>query len=135
MNGPRFVTNLKVTDHTPNEWVLLESLIYYTSDKFMRSVAVPKGFITDLASIPRLLRIFFDQNGKSRKAAVIHDWLYCSRIYPRSEADGIFHEALIYCGVGKFTAWTMWLGVRAGGWIYYNRRGKQPLGADDFIEV
>lgn len=131
---PRFVTKLKVTDHLPNEWRLLASLIYYTSDKYCHAIAVPKGFITDLASIPAALRMIFNPNGESRKAAVLHDWLYCSRIYPRMEADAIFREALLVCGVSAPVAWAMWAGVRAGGWLYYNRRKQKPLGADDFAE-
>lgn len=131
---PRFVTNLKLSDWKENEWVLLDSLIYHTSDDFCRTIAVPKGFITDLASIPAALRAFINPNGNSRKAAVLHDWLYCSRLYPRAEADAIFREALIFCGVSTSVAWTMWAGVRVGGWIYYNHRKKQPLGAYDFVE-
>lgn len=132
---PRFLTDLILRDNdVPNEWVLVDSLIYYTSKKFCRTVSVPKGFITDLASIPAMLRSLFNVNGASRKAAVIHDWLYCSRLYKRAEADAIFREALMFCGVSSPVAWAMWAGVRAGGWLYYNRRKAKPLGAVDFAE-
>lgn len=132
--SPRFLTKLIITDHKPNEWRLVDSLIYYTSTKFCRTVAVPRGFITDLASIPFVLRPLLNPNGESRKAAVIHDWLYCSRLYPRMEADAIFREALLFCGVSAPVAWAMWAGVRTGGWLYYNRRKREPLGAQDFVE-
>lgn len=44
------------------------------------SITVPKGFRTDLASIPRLIDDWFGLNpsGELAKAAVLHDYLYAN---------------------------------------------------------
>ena len=129
----KFKTRLRLEEYKPNEWVMLEALVYTTSRKHHHTIAVPRGFITDLASIPAIFRSFYNRNGKSRKAAVIHDYLYCSQLYSRSESDDIFLEAMEACDVGRATRWSMWVAVRAGGWVYWNRRQSDPLGADDFV--
>lgn len=137
---PRFVTELFMEEYIKDkEWALTESLIYYSSTKLCKSVGVPKGFITDLASLPpvvkQIVRRYFKKFDKrTQRPAVVHDWLYCSRLLKRSEADAIFREALILCGVSGPTAWAMWAAVRTCGWLYYNKRRKMPLGAYDFVE-
>ena len=64
------------------------------------SVTVPKGFRTDLASIPRLIDDWFGLNpsGRLAKAAVLHDWLYedegaCAQLAAdiAQEADALGH--------------------------------------------
>ena len=102
-----------------------------------RLVTVPAGFETDFASVPRLLRAIIDPTKlESAWAAVVHDYLYqqgpdapyrleetgeSARGFSRSEADDIFHEALRLLGIDPFDAWTMWAGVRAGGWATWRR--------------
>ena len=84
-----FQTPLDLRAYQPGEWLLLSPL-EYRSDSHGHGFTVPKNFITDLASIPRVLRGVFDQNGVSRPAAVLHDYLYCARLTTRAEADGLF---------------------------------------------
>lgn len=54
-------------------------------------ILVPRGFVTDYASIPAPLRRLF--HGKHDLPALIHDYLYW-RQCPQDAADGIFFEAL-----------------------------------------
>jgi hypothetical protein len=56
-------------------FVLLAPLVYY-SGFLARTIIVPTGFITDLASIPRALYIALPPIGAYDKAAVVHDFLY-----------------------------------------------------------
>lgn len=126
-----FLTPLDLRAYRPDEWVLLLALIYMT--KGGTRYIVPRGFITDLASIPRLLRALFDINGASRKAAVLHDFLYCIQYTTRAEADALFLEALEASGVGWATRWSMYLGVRSGGWMYWHARG-DGLNQEDFLD-
>jgi len=126
-----FLTPLDLRAWKPDEWVLLLALIYMAKDG-TRYVA-PRGFITDLASIPRLLRALFDINGLSRAPAVLHDFLYCIHYTTRAEADALFLEALEAAGVGWATRWSMYLGVRSGGWMYWSKRG-DGLTQDDFLD-
>jgi hypothetical protein len=117
----------------PGKWVLTEHLIW-NEEKL--SIVVPVGFETDLASVPKVIQAlpivgcFYDINGRSRRAAVLHDYLYSVQTFTRKEADAVFFRALAAEGViaGLFGHW---LGVRLGGWfawrskpIYKQRRAK-----------
>ncbi len=58
------------------------------------TVEVKTDFMTDFASIPRLLWIFLPCWGKYGNAAVIHDWLYWAQKRSRKKADGIMLEGM-----------------------------------------
>lgn len=80
------------------------------------TMAIPLGFETDFASIPRPLLWLFNRNGLSRKASVIHDFLYCNQLRTRQWCDHVFYEALIELGMARWKARLYFAGVRAGGW-------------------
>jgi hypothetical protein len=98
-----------------------------------RAYVVTAGFITDLASIPLIFRPAIDRNGKSRKAAVLHDLCYCLKHGTREAADALFLEALEAEGVSLITRRVMWLAVRAWGWRYWNAR--TGITSEDFIDA
>jgi hypothetical protein len=91
----------------------------------VESVQIPIGFVTDFASVPKVLWNLLPPVGTYGKAAVIHDWLYqdrvidgpCLRVCTRAEADAILFEAMTVLAVGFLTRWTIYLGVRVGGWV------------------
>lgn len=113
------------------EWVVERDLLYFSKagDWYM----VPKGFITDLASIPKALRGLIEVNGKHRKAAVLHDYLYCSQILAREDADALFLEAMELLGVSTVLRNAMWLGVRSFGGLYWNKRTSPEDTIQDFV--
>lgn len=125
-----FLTPLDLRAYKPGEWVLLHSLIYRAEAG--RRFTVPRGFITDLASIPRPLRGLLNQNGKSRRPAVLHDFLYCVQSMTRAQADALFLEALKAAKVNAAVRYVMWAGVRAGGWAYWSKRAG-GISRDDFV--
>ena len=47
-------------------------------------VTIPKGFITDLCSVPPFLHSFFSNSQRTLKAYIVHDWLY-KNDYKRNE--------------------------------------------------
>ena len=104
----------------------------FASDTLERIVRVPVGFITDFASVPRLLWDILPPNGIYGKAAVIHDMLYehPEAINPevsRIQADNTLLEGMIALHVGWLTALTIYFGVRLGGWVawdHYRRLGQ-----------
>ena len=59
------------------------------------TVVVPRGFVTDLASVPRVFFSLFRPDGTYAAAAVVHDYLYWAQPVPRVIADRIFLEAMI----------------------------------------
>lgn len=85
-----------------------------------RVFEVPTGFLSDGASVPRLIpglvRLAFGGFIDTLSAAILHDWLYQTGRVPRGDADALFWEALREDGEGAAGAWTMWAGVRLGGW-------------------
>lgn len=126
-----FDAPLDLRAYVPDEWIVLAPFAYIS--RAGRRIVVPSGFVTDLASIPPLLRPIFDTADASRQPAVLHDWLYCSQQTGRAEADRLFREALACAGVGFVQRWAMYAGVRAAGWLYWSRRdGLEP---DDFFET
>lgn len=139
MSSFQFISLLNLQEYTPNkvpvpdEWVVLDPLIALrgNGDK----IVVPRGFITDLASIPRPFRGVFNVNGLLRAPAVLHDWLYCSQRYRRAEADAVFLEAMQARGIDWGTRYGAYETVRAFGWRYYNKRkGNLGLSAEDFVQ-
>lgn len=125
-----FLNDLELRATDPGEWVLLSPL-RWSGEEW--NIIVPDGFITDLASIPKVFRGVFDQNGASRRSAVLHDWLYCSQICSRRTADYLFLCAMKADGVGFVTRRLMYTAVRAGGWRYYGQREGMGLQNEDFL--
>lgn len=113
---PSFLTKLKVEYVDGNLWELSHSLSYNVNDAG-DVITVPKGFITDFASVPVVANWFIPKSGQYDPAAVIHDWLYFKKDRPRSECDGIFCEAMKVLGVSKSKAQTMYIALRTFGWI------------------
>jgi hypothetical protein len=101
-------------------WALLADLTLVRANG--EEVTALRGFWTDYASTPQILWSFgLPASGEYDAAAVTHDWLYLEhqigqRAIERSEADGIFFEALRAVGVGPVKAWLMWAAVRSCGW-------------------
>lgn len=108
-----FLTELVLLDlPRPDFWAVRADLVW--QDKTER-ITVPKGFETDLASIPVALRSLMDRNGVSRRPAVLHDFLYGSHVVTRARADALLRRALLAEGESAFAAWVYWAGVRLGG--------------------
>lgn len=57
-------------------------------------LTVPQGFVTDFASVPWPFSIGFNKEGRTAKAAVLHDWLYKEQPFSRVVCDAIFMEAM-----------------------------------------
>lgn len=116
----RFITPLRVIQIDTKRWQLDAGLLY-ASDMVDQVIAVPRGFITDFASVPRLPFAYLLTGGKASAPAVIHDWMYSTREFERDVADAIFREAIMVAGHSAFTAWVMWAGVRAGGGFAWDK--------------
>lgn len=130
-----FTSELTLRAYEPNEWVVVQDLRWVEllgPAQTPRAIVVPRGFITDLASIPRPLRGVLNVNGRSRRAGVLHDYLYCSQPCTRAEADAIFRRALAAEGINLVGRNTYYGGVRAAGWIYWHKRAA-GLGRQDFV--
>ena len=84
-----------------------------------RKVIVPAGFITNLASVPRLPFVYYLAGGRGVKAATLHDYLYHAK-EPRGWADAVFLQALRAEGEPEPIALAMYAAVKAGGGAHYD---------------
>ena len=104
------------TFHTPLDYrsimgtrkiQLTHSFVVTTS---LGVINVPRGFVSDGASVPQAFWSIFPPFGKYLEAAVVHDYIYVSlcHIYSKKEADTIFKELCIALRVSKTKASIMY---------------------------
>lgn len=86
----------------------------------------PAGFVTDGASVPRLLWrvVGHPMETPQIAAAVLHDWRYSTGDVPRADADALFREDLAAVGVGFARRWLFYFAVRLFGRRRYNNEPK-----------
>jgi hypothetical protein len=109
-------------------WAIQAPISYRTQAGDL--IRLPKGMVTDLASIPRELSPFLPPDGPWVQAACFHDMLYETKgtgvwyghpsnsrekPYTREEADGILREAMTALNISEPQKTIIWLGVRVGG--------------------
>jgi len=92
-------------------------------------ITVPGGFLFDGASAPRIFWGIIPPFKRTKKAAVIHDWL-CRKAEckeDRMKADGLFYEMILESGISRTRAKIGYWGVRIGALIgigvHYKRKG------------
>ena len=85
-------------------------------------ITVPKGFVFDGSTIPRLLWWIYPPGyDPAYRAATVHDYLY-SRLwtqYTKQYADNLFRAIMLADGASKFSAWAFYVAVKLfgrGGW-------------------
>lgn len=111
------------------QYVLLEDFLHEgNSENFI----VPQGFVTDLASVPRVFWSLLPPQGGYEAAAVLHDYLCIQLARARrlnqtapvssTDTDGLFRHIMRSWGVGPVTRWVMWTGVRWGALFNPARR-------------
>ncbi|HAE9564325.1 TPA_asm: DUF1353 domain-containing protein [Salmonella enterica subsp. enterica serovar Montevideo] len=96
-------------------WRVYELFEFYLSDGNSDIISVPAGFITDLATIPRIFRALLPPDGKYTKAAIIHDWMYDNALRTKKEAAKIFLDGMTVLGVPKWKRLVMYQAVRIFG--------------------
>lgn len=85
-----------------------------------RRLVVPAGFITDFASIPRAIWAYLAPSDPViRDAAVIHDYLYSTKMFTRKECDEILFEAMLELGARRTQAYIVYLSVRLFGFSHW----------------
>lgn len=133
-----FLTPLELEYIDGHIWELTAPFEYCVGSKDSNvKVIIPKGFITDFASVPKILWNLLPPTGSYGKAAVVHDYLYQhpwvtiydvpaqptwfrTELKIRKECDEILNEAMQVLNVGKWTRRMVYTGVRVGGWKPWN---------------
>lgn len=106
---------------------VIENFTYYREKNQDEVLCVPKGFITDFASIPRIFWNIYPPTGGGTKrtsygkCAVLHDASYQFKWYSRKECDKLFLEAMKCMGVGYITRYIFYWCVRLFASKHYGR--------------
>ncbi len=114
-----FVTDLCLKADKPNYWRLTQDLVW--QDAQFGELIVPVGFLTDLESVPFMIRgipwvdSVFDPDGVTRKPAAGHDFLYAWHAWGKEKSDDFLRVAIIAEGGSKSVAETVYLGVHLFG--------------------
>jgi len=97
--------------------VALDADLRYDLDG--QTFIVPRGFITDFASVPKFLWWLFGPTGLWTWAAILHDW-FCKMLWHRNPpagpraTDRYFRLACREAGTNPALCWLLWTGVRWG---------------------
>lgn len=119
-----FTTRGVCVDLNDDEGTLIAPLAYQGA---VEHFVVPSGFVTDFASVPRLMQWFAPSIGKWTRAAVLHDW-FCvglaagNCVVSSRDADGLFRRTMQEAGVGPVRRWLMWAAVRWAALLNRHRR-------------
>ena len=97
-------------------------------------LTVPRGTLTDLATVPRPFRLFVGRVGPHLEASIIHDYLYIAwqrlgvpptdkiRLY----SDKVMLKAMLEAGMGC-KAFAIYLVIRCLGTCIFYGRNPEPL--------
>lgn len=102
-------------------WVLCDDLVISINGKVYK---VPKGFVTDGASCPRILwALCSPVAGPFGQGAILHDWLYNveSPLVPRFVADLMLYYIGRYRKANIIRAILVKWGVNLFGWLHYKK--------------
>lgn len=108
---------------------LTAPLKYVTGVEDYGLITVPRGFITDYASVPRGLWNIFPPQGKYSAGAVVHDYLYRRTLLDRGFCDRVLLEAMELLGVSWLARHTIYRAVRLFGGAARHREGPHVEGA------
>lgn len=88
--------------------------------------SVPRGFVTDGASIPAVLRIVCGDPNKAPRIypAILHDWGYHlgGSEGDRRRYDDLYRDVQIALGIPRFKAYVEWAALRACGGGHFGKR-------------
>lgn len=78
-------------------------------------IQIPTGFVTDFASVPRILWSLFPPIGRYGYAALFHDYVYWQQEITRKSADLVFNDTMKELGVPTWKRTMLFLAVRLFG--------------------
>lgn len=115
------------------DFYVVREAIYWERPRFARAdlpfrIVVPNGFVTDLASVPRLFWQVLPPQGRYGPAAILHDWLYWQQATTREVADQVFLTVMEELEVPSAKRRAMWASVRVFGGLYWDMNFKEQRG-------
>jgi hypothetical protein len=126
----RFDTVLIVSPFADGTFWYTRAPLVWISKVSGRSVTVPAGFVTDFASIPRLIWPLLPKWGKYGLASVVHDYLYAVGRGLRADADAALLEAMRDLHEISWRYSLVYAGVRAAGGGPWRRNGNRRIAGE-----
>jgi hypothetical protein len=112
-----------------SNWMLQSPLVQEIGKNSPYIVIVPRGFVTDFASIPQPLQILHASVsiGRYGNAAVVHDYLYWRQDCTREQSDHILAITMMEAGVSFLERQLIYQSVRQFGQSAWdgNKRARQ----------
>lgn len=123
---PRFLNRLRAEFLPGHRYRGLRPLRFDSAIARAR-IIVPRGFVSDLATVPRLPVVYLAVGATAHMSAFLHDFLYQAHLFDRATSDEIFYEAMVADDDPPTSAQRrmLFLGVRAGGQAYWDRRDER----------
>ncbi len=117
-----FTEDLYVRKIGVRKWEVTRSFDYHVGKEDSGEVVtIPKGFITDFASSPRITWVFFPPDGRYTQAAVLHDYLIKTKQYSRDKTNKIFLEAMEVLGVPMWKRLIMYWSVQVWTYVFWKK--------------
>ncbi len=138
MKPASFLTDLKIED-IAEDWQIrlfqLEADFVVYSGVLDAIISVPAGFVCDGESIPAWVQPIAPPFGLSKRAAIVHDFLYRNRGYfdadkgfhpvTRQQADAVYHELCEAKGLPAWRSNIRWAVLRLVGWKAWDDDARQ----------
>lgn len=120
--------------------------VSYKVDGERRSLTVPRGMLTDLASVPSVARSIIGRVGPHLEASIVHDYLYVAwQLFDGREprkVDYRFANEVMYAGMRaadcswlQRTAVKVAFGMPGISWGVFKGRDDGPEGKSLFVEL
>lgn len=124
---------LRKIEGMDGKYEVLENIEYYNG------LVVPKSFITDLASIPKLFQDIIGVPEDFDEESILHDFLYSKYNdygINRLTADKIFFQSLLLNKVDITVANLMYKAIRWGGEFHWEKKiyTEQPYEKQAFVD-
>lgn len=127
---------VEIDPETGNHGNLYVPLVMsYKREGLAGRIEVPKGFRTDFASVPQILRSLIPQLGTWTAPAIAHDYMYWagpSGFYTRDYADRAFLFLMEDALVHPFYRKAIYSAIRIGGKSAWNEHRELDHKVDDW---
>lgn len=134
-NKMRYGAIPRVTPFVDWDYYYLEGPLLWMPNEGQKfsTVAVPRGFVTDLASVPSALWSVYPKSGRYAYAAIVHDYLYWDQSRSREEADNVLVAAMEDAKVPQLTIFNFVSVLKAVGGFAWDRNAKAKASGEKRI--
>jgi len=127
----RFIGQLILAPNHDERLARIQEQFLYSSDVLGFTLTIPKGFLTDGASVPRLFWNLIPPWGDYGPAAIVHDYLYRWQKTPKAIADKVLLEGMWVLGCQVATYSVIYLAVHWFGGHAWKEDANKPLSLEE----